>query len=273
MIKLIAIDLDDTLFDDKKQISKDNITAIQEATKKGIKIVISSGRPEIGIKNVLKRLGILNTDTYFIAYNGTRVYHELDDKLIYENNLTGADIKKIYRILPDNLYMHFYNDKREVFANKLNKYTEYAAGLNGIGYKEIDINTLNDDDKFIKLLFTGEPKYITNIINKIDTEYPEYKENYSLTQSDPIFYEFLANGVSKGSALKQLMDYLHLKQDEVSAIGDNDNDLEMLEVAGLKVAMQNSKSQKVLNEANFITKDNNHSGVAYAINYILKRNE
>ena len=265
-IKLIAIDLDETLLDDKKQISEANIKAIRKAHEQGIKIVISSGRPEIGIKAVLNKLGLLGADTYFIAYNGTRVYYEKTNTLLYEKYLTGKDIKDIYKVLPDNLFMHFYDANCKLFATARNPYTDFGARVNNIDYEIIDPNTLPDDGKFIKLLFTGDPQYVDEIIKKIPTY---YYERFSPTRSAPIFFEFLAKGVSKGDALTYLINYLGLKQNEVCAMGDNDNDYEMLEVAGKKIAMENSLSKKVLDIATFITKSNNNSGVAYAIEKIL----
>ena len=96
-IKLIAIDLDETLLDDNKQISDYNKEMILKATNENIKIVISTGRPEIGIKAVLKQLNLLHANTYFIAYNGTRIYNEKTDELIIDNYLTGSDLKEIYK--------------------------------------------------------------------------------------------------------------------------------------------------------------------------------
>ena len=265
-IKLIAIDLDETLLDDNKQISDYNKEMILKATNENIKIVISTGRPEIGIKAVLEQLNLLHANTYFIAYNGTRIYNEKTDELIIDNYLTGSDLKEIYKILPNNLFMHFYASDGKLYATKRNKYTDFGARINNIDYEIVDVNKLDDNKHFIKVLFTGEPANVDNLVANVPAN---YYERFALTRSNPIFFEFLAKGVSKGSALKRLMDYLNLKPEEVCAIGDNDNDYEMLEVAGLKVAMENSLSKKVLNIANFITKSNNDSGVGYAIEKIL----
>ena len=268
-IKLIAIDLDDTLLDNNKKISIENKIAITEAVKQGVKIVIASGRSEFGIKPILKELNLLNTDTYFIAYNGTRIYSLKDDKLIYSKTLDGKDIKDIVKTLPSNLWAHFYNDKIDLFATGKNPYTDYAAGINYRSYEIVDVNQFDDNDHFIKLLFTGDPKNIEEY-KKVIPE--EFKTRFSLTVSNPIFLEFLAKGVSKGSALKWLGEQLNFEKENIAAIGDNDNDLEMLEEAGYAVAMANSLSKKVLDVANIITTSNEENGVANFINkYVLEK--
>lgn len=264
--KIIAIDLDDTLFDDNKNISKENIETIKEVKKQGIKIVISSGRSPMGIQDTLEALDLLNDDTYIIAFNGASIYHLPDFKLVYSKSLTGKDVKEIYKYLPDGLYAHFYDIDLKLYANQRNEYTTGGAVLNHIDYEIVDFNKLDDDYRIIKLLYTGNPNLITETIQKVT---PIFSDKHALMRSAPIYYEFLPKNISKGKALKEIAKLENISMEEVMAFGDNQNDLEMIEMAGMGVAMQNSLDPNILKKANFVTKTNNESGVAYAIKELI----
>ena len=95
---------------------------------------------------------------------------------------------------------------------------------------------------------------------------------YNVLKSATDFLEFLTIDSNKGIALKQLIEYLHLTKEEVMAIGDEENDMPMFEIASTKVAMANANNA-LKQKATFVTKDQEHSGVAYAIyNLILNDN-
>jgi Cof subfamily protein (haloacid dehalogenase superfamily) len=103
---------------------------------------------------------------------------------------------------------------------------------------------------------------VSRVIRDIN---PKYKEEFSMVRSSDIFLEFLNKNTNKGMALEALAKHLNVKRDEVMAIGDQDNDKSMILYAGIGVAMENAYPE-VKKCANFITLDNESSGVAYAIN-------
>jgi HAD superfamily hydrolase (TIGR01484 family) len=96
MIKIIAIDLDGTLFDKEKNISIENKKAIAYAKSKGIYVVICTGRPFNGVKHVLEQLNINSNDEYVICYNGAKVINVGTNELIYTSTITGSDVKDLY---------------------------------------------------------------------------------------------------------------------------------------------------------------------------------
>lgn len=96
MIKLCTIDLDGTLFDNKKRISKENKEAIANAQKKGCKIVIATGRPMNGVLPVLKELNLLEEENYVICYNGAKILNVKTNEVVFASTLNGTSAKELY---------------------------------------------------------------------------------------------------------------------------------------------------------------------------------
>lgn len=267
MIKLIAIDLDGTLFDAKKNISKENIDAIKKAKEKGIKVVIATGRPISGVKPILEQLNLTTTKDYVIIYNGAKVYNVGTEKIIFSSTINGSDVKALYNeSLRLNVNFHAFRKNEELITPKHNPYTDVESTINHVEDHLFDFNTINDNDEFLKAMMVDSDENITKIIPLVNKS---YVEKYSMVRSSKIFLEFLNKSTHKGHALTALANYLNISLDEVMAIGDAGNDLPMIEVAGIGVAMENA-FKEVKEKANKITLDNEHSGVAYAIlNYAM----
>ena len=114
-------------------------------------------------------------------------------------------------------------------------------------------------------MFIDEPERLNKVIAQIPAS---IKEKYMMVQSAPYFLEILHPEVSKGNAVKKLAEKLGIKQQEVMSIGDNGNDLSMIEYAGCGVAMENAIPE-VKKSADFQTRSNNENGVAYAIQELV----
>ncbi|MDE7095517.1 MAG: HAD-IIB family hydrolase, partial [Anaeroplasmataceae bacterium] len=120
----------------------------------------------------------------------------------------------------------------------------------------------NGKRKFLKCMMVGKDTVVDDAIKHLN---PKYYEAYSVVRSAPIFLEFLNKSTNKGTALEALAAYLKIEISETMAIGDAGNDLAMIEMAGIGVAMENSFPE-VKKVANFITTSNEDSGVAKALN-------
>lgn len=267
MYKLIAIDMDGTLLNDQKQISAQNIKAISYAKSKGVKIVLATGRPIEGIKPYLKTLDLISDDEYSINFNGGVIYNNLSNEIISSTTISGLELKKLYEVSKKlNANIHAFMLNVGCITPKMSKYTEYETRLNNINATIIDFNDIKDDDKIIKAMFIDEPDYLDNYLNEI----PLWITNdYSTAKSAPFFFEMMNKNVDKWQGVKKLADFLNIKDDEIICIGDAGNDLPMIKNAKLGIAMQNS-TKDVLQAADFITKDNNSDGVAYAIYKYIK---
>ena len=255
MIKLVTIDLDGTLFDSKKVINEENKIAIQKARELGCKIVIATGRPITGAMKVLNELGLNTKNDYAIIYNGAKVFNVGTNEIIYSSTISGKDVKELYKESKRlNVFFHAFRENEELITDVHNPYTDVEA--------TIDINNLNDDDRFLKAMMVDCDENVTNCIKNIN---PYFYENYSMVRSAKIFLEFLDKQTHKGNGLVALAKYLNIDISETMAIGDAGNDLPMIKVAGIGVAMENSFSE-IKEFADYITTSNENSGVAKAIN-------
>lgn len=120
--------------------------------------------------------------------------------------------------------------------------------------------------KAYKYQIADEPEIIENLFNSLPKE---ILEKYSVTITMPCFLEFMKKDVNKLTAIKKLAKKINISDDEIMAIGDSMNDYQMIEKSHIGVAMENA-IDKVKKVSNFITKSNENSGVAFAINFVLK---
>ncbi|NEZ46772.1 sugar-phosphatase [Clostridium niameyense] len=261
MYKLIAIDMDGTLLKDDKTISEENKIAIKKAKDKGVKVVLSTGRPLEGIKKYLKQLDLISNHDYAVAFNGGLVEKTSEDEILTENYMTKEDLNLLYDLSKDlDIDIHFLTIDK-CYTPKLNSYSKMESDLNGISLNVVDFNKLDENIKIIKIMFIGAEKKLDEIITKL----PEFLYNkYNIVRTDAVYLEFLNKDVSKGYGVKKLAEKLGIKQDEVMCIGDAENDIHMVEYAGLGVAMGNAFPQ-LKKVANYITKTNEEHGVAHVI--------
>ena len=256
MVKIITIDLDGTLFDYDKKISDINKKALQKAKEKGVKIVISTGRPLSGVMPTLKELGLTSNDDYVIIYNGAKVFNVGTGEIIFSSSINGKTIKELYHeSLRLNVHFHAFRLNEELITDRHNPYTDVEATINHTPDILCDIDKIEDDELFLKAMLVDEDMKEIN---------PKYYTEYSMVRSARIFLEFLNKNTDKGKALVALANHLNIPLEDTMAIGDAGNDMPMIEVSGIGVAMENAYPE-VKEVANFITKSNLCDGVAYAI--------
>ena len=262
MIKLVTIDLDGTLFDKNKNISLKNKEAIKKARQKGCKIVIATGRPIAGVKPVLEQLEMNTKDDYVIVYNGAKVYNVATNETIFSSTISGKDVKELYyeskRLAS---HYHAFKENEELITAMQNPYTDVECRINKIKAIDVNFDDIADDEKFLKTMLVCDEKTLDNAMININ---PKIKENYSMVRSADIFLEFLNKNSHKGHALRALAKYLNIDLSETMAIGDAGNDLPMIEIAGIGVAMANSFDY-VKEAADYLTLSNEEDGVAHAI--------
>ncbi|ACA53851.1 sugar-phosphatase [Clostridium botulinum] len=268
MYKLIALDMDGTLLNNKKTISRENKEAIKAAISKGSKVVLATGRPLKGIEKYLKELDLINNGDYAIAFNGALVQETKTGKVLYENNMTKEDLKILYKLSKElDVDIHFLTID-ECYTPKLNVYSQIETTLNNIPLNIIDFDNVPDHLKIIKIMFVGSEEKITEIIKLVPKE---FQEKYNVVRTASIYLEFLNKDTSKGYGVERLCNILNIDKKEVICAGDAENDIHMIEYAGLGVAMENAYPQ-VKKVANYITKNNEDHGVAQVINkFILNK--
>lgn len=268
MYKLIALDIDGTLLNNNREITEKTKQTIKSAISMGVKVVIATGRIIQSVKGLAKELGLQGESEYIITNNGCTIYDTKNYSLLYEKSLKDKDLKEIYKRYKNEdttLEVHTLNG---VLTENINDHKEQINLFPEMEVLEKDfINDVIEDQKLIKILVKGQDEYIARLCESVPKE---LHEKYAVVRSLDHLLEFMYKGSSKAKGLEVLGDILDIEREEIIAIGDGINDLEMIEYAGLGVAMGNAK-EEVKEIANYITKSNEDDGVAYVIErFILK---
>lgn len=269
--KMVCIDMDGTLLGKGKKISEENKNAIKRVHEKGIKIVVATGRIYNNAEYYSHILGVMSP---VIAANGAIVRDKINSRVIYENPINHKECLQLIDLLFEmKMFFHFYT-LNGIYSNNL--VTDLATKLymkKQIGYEDLKIQYhIIKDKKRWKEIFKNN----TNEINKCiamtlnPKKMIEFKEKLKDIKGIVNFgsgsrsVEINNSGVSKGNAVKALADYYGIKREEIVAIGDNENDLSMIEYAGVGVAMGNA-IDSLKDVADYITSSNKENGVAKAL--------
>ena len=274
MIKLIAIDMDGTLLNEKKHIDKAQKEAIHEAIEAGIKIVLCTGRPLYGILPFYEELGLseLDSEGYVILNNGCSIHKTKDWKLIDQVNFTSDDIEYLYKF-SESYDINFTLVNDTYYFNIGRKPTDELIKDAGFVFSNITDISLEEaksgKHKIMKIMFLGDPEIMADFQEKNEDI---IKSKYSGVLSQSYVYEVFPKDNNKGTGLKKLAEKLGIKQEEVMAIGDGNNDIEMFEYANYSVAMKNA-TELAKKAAKYETDSNENNGVAkairkYALNYL-----
>lgn len=266
MYKLIASDLDETLLDEHKQISRKNLDAIHKARELGIKFVPTTGRGFAAVQNILKDLGIYDVaGEYTISFNGGMVTENRHNKMIYFKGLPFDTVHALFEFgIKKDVGIQIYT-KTDVYVYRFSdQEKEYLKDLADgcIELNEPDISFLKEAS-FAKVLFqnTNTP-YLQSIEDEIlrSMDIP-----LSITYSSNRYLEFNQAGVNKGSAVIKLANSLNIDSNEVLAIGDNNNDIAMISAAGLGACVANATTA-AKEKADYICRaTHNESAIAEVI--------
>lgn len=286
-MKLIATDLDGTLLNSNRTISKENILAILEAQKQGIEVIISTGRTFNSAKNIIKTAGI-NTP-YIISSNGSQIHKTCGKEL----KSFSINISAINKILP---YLHYNNFYYVISTDgHMIEPIDGKERLIADFYKAKETNgSLKEKilDDILEMFYNSHDSADIKRINSINeiANYPCYniavvshdkdklmKGRYALKDINDISvvsshennFEIVSKFSSKGNAVEYIANSLNISLDEVMAIGDNFNDLSMFKKVKYSVAMGNA-DDKIKKMCNFVTLKNDENGVAYAIKEHIK---
>lgn len=263
-IKLITIDIDGTLINSQRQITENVKNALKKAQDKGVKIVLCTGRPLTGVTGYLNELGLTGDDNYVGTYNGSLV-QTVSGKIITSHSLTYSnylEIEAMSRKIFTPLHIHLLNPPRLIATNKdINRYTVHESFMVSLPLSYRTPEDITPEDTIVKMMYINDPEKLDRSLSQLPED---FYEKYTCVRSERFFFEILNKKAGKGQALADLREHLGLKKEETMAIGDNENDLSMIEEAGIGVAMENG-APLVKEKANFVTKNCNEDGVAYAL--------
>ena len=230
---LLITDLDGTLLPHSKIISDTDIKNIKSFTDNGGHFSIATGRP---FQSAEKYLEVLSVNAPAILYNGSCIFDSKSDKsnwCRYLNKNSRELISDVLKRFPEASAEILTADN--VYAIQINDTERYHMSItNNIA---VESTLENVGDKWLKALFAMEPERINELIDYIDKE--KYKD-ISFVQSCRFFYEMLPQNISKGYALKILKEQFGYKDYTIVAVGDYDNDIEMLGYADISFATANA---------------------------------
>lgn len=261
-VKLIAIDMDGTLLNEHSELNPATIEAVHAAQAQGIKVVLCTGRPLNGVTPFIKQLGLKGDDEYVITFNGAMA-QTVEGKIMTSLTLTHndyIDIEALSRKL--GVHCHVESEDHIYTANAdISPYTVGESSLVQMPIRYRSTDQMRADLPIVKCMFIDTPDVLGPAIEKVPAD---FHDRYYIVQSEPFFLELMNKAASKGRTLKVLAEQLHLNADEVMAIGDQGNDLSMIEYATNSVAMGNAIDD-VKAVAKYETKTNIEDGVAHAI--------
>ncbi|MBJ7689121.1 sugar-phosphatase [Weissella confusa] len=262
-IKLITIDIDDTLVNTAKQVTPRVKAALQEATAQGVKVVLTTGRPLPGVQEYLDELGLNHQDDqYAITYNGG-VVQTTNGEEIGGKELAYSDYLRLREVADElGAYLQVETiDAAYTSAKEINYWASRENFLIKMPLFIKPVDEMDPNDHYVKFMFIGDEADIDAWRDALPND---VKEAYYIVKSTPQHLEFMHKDATKGSGLLTLADKLGIDQSETMALGDQQNDITMIEAAGLGVAMGNAVPE-VKAVADVETTTQNTDGVGVAV--------
>lgn len=255
---LLCSDLDDTLLDSEKRISKDNKDALERFMSEGGHFAYATGRVPMGAKLALSYI-IPNSP--IVCFNGAGIYDFRENKILWEKGLpkeASAVVEFVDAAMPQAGIE--ICTRESVYFSKMNRIVRRNQLIEHFPDNYVDYHDVADD--WIKVIFMMEEEYIPKIKELIKNS--EYADKYNFIRSSPHYYEMLPKGATKGDAMLELARQLGIDPKKTIGVGDNENDITLVTMSGIGVAVANAMPA-VRSAADYITVDNNHSALAAVI--------
>src|SRR5690606_34308493 len=265
MYRLVAMDRDDTLLTDGLTVTEPTLRALEEAAAMGVRLTLATGRSYRSASRIAESIGLM---VPLITYQGSLIKDPADGTVLYERFVPRETARRVIDFcLELGLHVQTYiNDRLYAFRDN-DKVKAYAA-LSGIPYTVAADPAQLPDADHTKLIIIGDPE-------ELDRLAPEVRElagpGMHVTKSKATFLEVLHKEGTKGDALRFLAAHYGIPMEQTVAIGDAWNDWEMIQAAGLGVAMANAVP--ALKEiADYVTLSNNEDGVRHVLEkFVLGR--
>ena len=264
--KLIAMDLDGTLNNDQKIITEKTKAALMAVQRGGIRLALASARPSPGL---FKERDILRLQDYqgiLMSYNGGRIVDAETGKVLFETSMDMEETKQVLRQLEKLPVTPILDDGAQFYVTDKNGYkVDYECKNNNMVCAEVE--NLADFLSFapIKILMSVQPEELEQVQRTIAGMLPD---SLTVVQTAAFYLEVIPKVINKGQGIRDICKVLGISQDEVISFGDAANDIPMLRVAGMGVAMGNA-SDAVKEAADMVTLSNNDDGIAAALERLI----
>lgn len=252
-IKMIALDLDDTLLKSDLSISEANRLALRDAEDSGIEIVLASGRSYPAMERYVKFLELDRPGNYLVCSNGAEIY-EADTARAIDRLTLPADIcMEASRLIVERGFNWQVYADGIIFCDKINPWALHDRDLTGLEVREVGDWADFFAKGRIKFVIPGDPEKLATLSAELADTFAGRAE---VITSKPYFLELLPLGADKGSALSRLAERLGIGMDSVMAVGDAMNDFSMVKAAGWGCAPANA-IDAIKNVARVISKHTN----------------
>ena len=257
MIKLVATDIDGTILIPEGEFRVEVKECINNLCSKGVKVVLVTGRMNAAATSIAQSLGLT---TPVVSYQGGLVTQ--GSEKLYERYLTEEQAERIICWgKEENIHLNLYNDDilytekvcPEITRYCNNLHTKYEVKI----FSEVKKNKVN---KLLAIDYNNPEK-----IDRLEKEMPNIFPDLYIVKSTPYFLEFSNKEASKYCAVKFLQNHWNLKTDEILTIGDQNNDIALLEAGGVKVAMGNA-TEELKKVADYVTDTVFNDGFVQAMN-------
>lgn len=256
--RLLVADIDGTLVTSDREITTRVKDAVRQAQAKGVRVCLATGRIWPSAQPYFKALG---ADPPAILYNGGMIYDFITDKIIRRVPLAHEHARAVLEILREfpHVQPHLYVDDK-VFTGRVNEITKEYRRKDSLHVEEVGDLIAFLPPEPMKILIIGPRTHLTTVFQKVAA----LPLRINAVFSEETYLEILPYGSSKGAALVEVAKVLEIPLEATIAVGDNLNDLEMIQAAGLGVAMGNAMPQ-LQAQANYVTSTNDEEGLAEVI--------
>lgn len=261
---LMVSDMDGTLLNSNGEISKENIEAINKFVNLGGKFAFATGRMKVSIEKFFKHI---KPNAPVILYNGALIY-DYENQKVVEESFLEEEVKFILKEINkfhSSIGIEIYCDDNVYIYHK-NKFTDRFSKK---GYEvsfEITEELLKKN--WTKILLTGDKE----ILDLVEDNFKDKFGDFNIVRSDYIYLEVIPRGVSKGRALENLCRHLEIPIEKTIAVGDNMNDIEMLQSANYGFCVENGHPT-VLEKVKYIAKGNDNHSLLSVVEYLLENGE
>lgn len=272
---LCVFDMDGTLLNTDHLIPERNKEAISELKKRGVGVVLATGRTELMTRKYVQELEL---DLPIITNNGSLVVDTMDQKILYRNTFSAQTLRTILNYVVSGRKDYFIYTIDKVFYPPNGKRIQIMNLYNSMVPESEKIETVilpEDVDQIMALLpDLGEQcafKVLISEQNEEDYEFCKTLTDAEAIASQPISLDIMPLGSTKGNALQFVVNYLNVDPKNVFAFGDNYNDISMLTYAGHAIVPENGVDEARA-AADFIAFSNDDAGVGEGIfDYVLPR--
>lgn len=263
-MKILFTDLDGTLLTTDKRISDADLASIREMTAKGHRFVIASGRPLPSVLKLAASYDLIVPGFYVSCFNGSLIYDCYGEKKIQEITVSYEQAEYIFdEARKEGLHVHTYSDTHVIADHDTEEFRYYLDHIHMPGIVDPDFgrHMTHPPCKLIVMSFVSRD--LLEDFRKRHSAWQEGKLDY--TYSCDYMLEYTAKGASKGGTVKAMCEFFGIPLSDAIAVGDEENDISMIEAAGIGVAMQNA-TETVKSRADYITEcDNNHDAITEVI--------